>query len=308
MNAKHKLGALATVSIVAAGAAWLALSPGAGNPPAPAQAAGGGYFAFVRSMEGTKPDGTVRQDSADQLVVDAELAHLFDYYLAGLGETSLASVRAEIERELDKRLRPASARQARALLAHYLDYKRALADLEKTLPHSGHLAVDARARLDGMRTLRRQHFTAGEIAGLFGAADLDAEDTIARLELASDQRLNEAERARRLAELDARMPAALREQREAPLRIVRLEENVAARRAQGADDNEIYRLRAAALDTSAAARLAEVDREEAAWQRRMQTYLAERKQLLASGNANAAEALRNAHFSPEEQRRLGAYE
>ncbi|MBY0238110.1 MAG: lipase chaperone [Burkholderiaceae bacterium] len=283
---------------------------GAEAPPVAPPAPGGErYFAFVRSMQGTTPDGAVKHDGADALVVDAELGHLFEYYLAGLGEASLDAVRAEAARELDKRLRPAAATEARRLLDAYLAYKRALADVERHLRPAGKLAQDARARHDAMLALRRQYFTPKEAAGLFGATDAYAEDTIARLELDAERSLSAPQRALKLAELDARLPPQLREQRDAPLRIVRLEEQVAQRRAQGADDNEIYRLRAATLDTSAAARMADVDREEAAWQRRMQSYLAERKQLIAqAGDAQAEQTLRNAHFSPEEQRRLGAYE
>jgi len=287
---------------------WLAANNEA-PPPAPEAAGGERYFAFVRSMEGTTPDGVLKQDGADALVVDAELGHLFDYYLAGLGETSLEAVRAEAARELDKRLRPAAASEARRLLGVYIDYKRALAGLERNLRPAGNLAKDARTRHEAMLALRRQYFTPREAAGLFGEADAFAADTIARLELDADRALPAPDRARKLAELDARLPPHLREQRDAPLRIVRLEEQVAQRRAEGFDDNDIYRLRAAALDTSAAARMAEVDRDEAAWRRRMQTYLAERKQLIAqAGDAQAEQRLRNAHFSADEQRRLGAYE
>lgn len=310
MNAKtNRAAVLAGLIATAMLGGWL-YGGAEAPPPAPAAAATDErYFAFVRSMEGTAPDGNVKQDSADTLVVDGELGHLFDYYLAGLGETSLDAVRAEAGRELDKRLRPAAAAQARRLLAAYIDYKRALAGLERNLRPVGNLAKDTRARHDAMLALRRQFFSPQESTGLFGAADALAEDTIARLELDNERQLSAPERARKLAELDARLPQHLREQRDAPLRIVRLEEQVAQRRAQGADDNDIYRLRAAALDTSAAARMAEVDRDEAAWQRRMQSYLAERKQLLAqAGDAQAEQTLRNAHFSRDEQRRLGAYE
>jgi lipase chaperone LimK len=84
--------------------------------PAPAPAAPD-PFAFVRSMEGTRPDGDIRQDAAGQLVVDAELGHLFDYYLAGLGEKDLGAIRMAIERELDRRLAAPAAVQAKRLLA-----------------------------------------------------------------------------------------------------------------------------------------------------------------------------------------------
>lgn len=309
MNAKHNRAALVAGIIATAMLGGWLYGGGEAPPLAPTAAGGERYFAFVRSMDGTTPDGALKQDGADALVVDAELGHLFDYYLAALGETSLEAVRAEAARELDRRLRPAAAAEARRLLAAYIEYKRALAGVERNLRPVGNLAKDARARHDAMLALRGQYFTPKQAAGLFGESDAYAADTIARLELDADRGQPAPERARKLAELDARLPAHLREQRDAPLRIVRLEEQVAQRRAEGADDNDIYRLRAAALDTNAAARMAEVDREEAAWQRRMQTYLAKRKQLLAhSSDAQAEQTLRNAHFSPDEQRRLGAYE
>jgi lipase chaperone LimK len=50
-----------------------------------------------------------RANANDQLEVNAELAYLFDYYLAGLGERPLDAIRTQIIRELERRLRPAPA-------------------------------------------------------------------------------------------------------------------------------------------------------------------------------------------------------
>ncbi|HWW69387.1 MAG TPA: lipase chaperone, partial [Duganella sp.] len=125
------------------GAGKVAQPPPQASPPKP----GPGLFAFVPSMEGTRPDGDLRTLPGEQLVVDAELAHLFDYYLAGLGEKDLDAIRSEIERELDRRLKPGPARQAKQLLASYLSYKQALAGIESTLPPAGDMAQAARARL-----------------------------------------------------------------------------------------------------------------------------------------------------------------
>eukprot|EP01034_Spumella_vulgaris_P022448 gene22446-28573_t len=196
------------------------------------------------------------------------------------------------------------------LLVHGLQ-QRALADAESRLPSTADMAAGARARLAAMQQLRPQYFTPQQIAGLFGGADAQAADTIARLELAADRSLSETERKARTAALDGQLPPALREQRAAPARVLRLEESVQQLRAQGAGDNEIYRLRSAALSPEAASRLAEVDRENADWQRRIALYQAARRQLAAAtaGDSPArAQALRDAYFKPEEQRRLGAYE
>ncbi len=128
MHAKWIIGAS-----LAALALYLVLRPG--EPPAPPpEKPEPDLFAFVRSMEGTRPDGKVTVAAGEKLVVDAELGHLFDYYLAGLGEKPLAAIRSQIEAELDKRLSAAPAREAKRLLAAYLAYKQALAGAEQALP------------------------------------------------------------------------------------------------------------------------------------------------------------------------------
>jgi len=301
-----RIGVLAAV----VGAAMLVL---ARPEPEPARLtpAEPNYFAFVRSMEGTRPDGEIRQNAADQLVVNAELGRLFDYYLAGLGEKPLEAIRFEIARELDRRLQPAAAAQARQLLENYLRYKRALVDVERGLPPAASAAAGARQRLEAMQRLRRDYFSEEEIAGLFGAGDEYDSDAVARLEIASDARLTPDQRKQKLAALDARLPVSVREDRDAPTRVLRLEESVQQARAGGADDNEVYRMRAAAFSPAAAARLADVDREEADWQRRIVAYQAQRKQLLGAAappSEAALQQLRDAGFSPDEQKRLGAYE
>ena len=314
MNAKKlKLGLLALAACGGAALVWMMAR--AEREPAHLTAAEPNYFAFVRSMEGTRPDGDIRQDAADQLVVNAELGHLFDYYLAGLGEQSLAAIQAEIGRELDRRLRPSAAAQAKLLLEHYLQYKRALVDVERGLtpadaPASAPAAA-ARQRLEAMQRLRHDYFTEQEITGLF--ADSDAYDSaaIARMEIMADTSLTPEQRKQKLAALDARLPASVREDREAPTRVLRLEESVQQARAKGADDNEVYRLRAAALSPAAAARLADLDREQADWKRRISDYQAQRKQLMngpAAPSEAALQQLRDAGFTPDEQKRLAAYE
>ena len=264
-------------------------------------------FAFVRSMEGTKPDGEVRQSVEGELVIDAELGHLFDYYLAGMGEKDLAAIRSQIERELERRLKPGAAAQARRLLGSYLDYKRALAGLELSLKDTGELGKSARARMEAMHKLRAGFFTPSEIAGLFGFSDAYDLDALRRLEISTDPKLSEPQRAAQLADLDRKLSPAMREEREAPSRVIRTEESVLKMREQGASDDDVYRLRAAAFSTEGASRLAELDRDEAAWKARIKAYQGARAAVPAGAEA-ALQQLRDQHFNPEEQRRLGAYE
>lgn len=272
-------------------------------------------FSFVKSMEGTRPDGNITISPDDQLVVDAELPRMFDYYLAALGEKSLDEIRTEIERQLDQRLKPNAASQAKRLLARYLDYKHDLVTVEKDLQAgvAGN-GIDAiKVRLEAIRQSRLRFFSPEEVQAMFGLEDAYDRYNVERYEIAQDEALTDEQKKEKLVALDAAMPPELRNEQEAPLAVVKLEETVQQMRANGASDDDVYRMRAAALNPEAAARLSEVDREEAAWKSRIADYLAERSKLLnaylADADRQAAiQQLRDSRFTQQEQNRLPAYE
>ncbi len=299
MQARTSLAASAALACVIGALLMLTSRPGEAelSKPAPRQAA------FVRSMEGTAPDGRLTVAADDALVIDAELTRLFDYYLAGQGEKSLADIRLETERELERRLKPQAAQQAKRLLAAYWRYKEALGELEASLPKTKGAAAALRQRMAARQHLRSRYFTGSEIAGLFAFDDAYDLDAVARLEIHQDPTLSDAQKQQKLAAQDAALSPALREEREAPRRILLLEETAASMRAQGASDDDLYRLRAASLNPEAATRLAQLDHEEAAWKARIASYRARR-----TADPVALQALRNELFTPQEQLRLRAYE
>ncbi len=269
--------------------------------------------AFVRSMEGTKPDGALKVSASDGLVVDAELAHLFDYYLSALGEKSLDAIKIETERELDRKLSPKAAAAAKRLFQNYLDYKRELVDVEKNAKPGASQAANMRARFDAMQKVRSKYFNASENSGLFALNDARDLDSIARFEVTENAKLDASQKQEQLAKLDANLPPQLREEREAPLKVAKVEEQVTQLRAKGGSDQDVYQLRAKAFSPEAAARLADVDREEAQWQARIANYLAQRQQVVQNTpnlqqQQQAIANLRAQQFSAEEQLRLPAYE
>lgn len=103
-----------------------------------------------------------------------------------------------------------------------------------------------------------------------------------------------------------------------PTTLAQMEREVHALRQQGADEQAVYRLRARRVNAQMAAQLAEREQAEAAWQRRVQAYRAERDLLAPSGNDGgggvagppdvlAAQArLRAQHFAPDELMQLDA--
>jgi len=302
-----------TILLLLAAAAGIAIYTGWHQPaPAPALTAAlrTDPLAFVPSMLGTRPDGQLRQQGPEQLVLTPELVYLFDYYLAAQGEKPLDAIRAEIRRELERRLQGKAVTEAWRLLDAYMGYKRALADVEAGLPAGANPVQAARQRLLAMQRARSAYFSAAESAALFSASDAYDEDALARMEISSERGLTEAQRQQRWQALDAKLTPAQREERAAPARVLALEQAVAQARGHGADDNEIYRLRAATFSPAAADRLAELDKEEADWQRRIASYQAKRRVLIDQGrnNGDAVQQLRDASFSAAEQLRLGAYE
>jgi lipase chaperone LimK len=280
---------------------------------------------FARSLEGTEPDGSLRffanlPASATVNVADLPneaLKRMFDYYLSALGEADEASVLQQIGLEIDKNLSGAHARAARQLLGKYVGYKKALADLEQGLGRDGQTSeggIDSiRKRFEGMRQLREKFFDPREHSEMFGFEEAYDRVALSQLEITQNGQLSDAQKAARLSALQANMPAAVKADLDAPRQVARLQDKVAQLREQGASDDEIYRLRAQTFTPEAAARLADVDREEAAWQNRVGQYQAARQQILTSIDSPSQQQeallqLQLKQFSPQERPRLKAYE
>lgn len=272
-------------------------------------------FAFVKSMEGTTSDGNIVQNTNGELLVDMQLRLMFDYYLAATGEKSLHDIVLEIGKELDKKINPKAALEAKNLLSRYIRYKEALAEIEKKSAEVlGNATAAIRQRQLTMQETRENFFNAKESNALFGFDDAYDMDAISRLEISQNTALTDVQKREKIKALDMAMSPALREAKEAPYQVVRLEEYAKELRAHGASEDEVYRMRAAATTPEAAARLAELDREESQWKIRMTGYLNEKNQLnhLAGTKEEdklmALQQIRDQRFTKEEQKRLPAYE
>ncbi|HEY5801785.1 MAG TPA: lipase secretion chaperone [Burkholderiaceae bacterium] len=192
------------------------------------------------------------------------------------------------------------------LAARFRAYRQALAALAgRTPPATG--AESLRARLHAARQLRGRYFEAAECAALFGLRDAYDDDALARHAIASDTSASAEQQRARLAALDAARPSVLREEHEAPRAVLALESDVASLRRTGAGEDAVFRLRAQRASPDAAARLAVLDGEEAAWRQRIARYRTG-KAALPPGDAAALRALQSRAFTADEQRRLQAYD
>lgn len=281
--------------------------------------------AFVRSLEGTQPDGrlhffanlptTASVTSAD--LPNLALKRMFDYYLSALGEADETAILRQIGQEIDKNMSGTYAAAAWALLNKYVAYKKSLSELEKSLaekdPTDPAGVGKLRTRFEAMRQLREKYFDLNEQDQMFGFDDAYNGVALAQLEISLNTALTPAQKEQQLQALQSSLPAQVKAELDAPRQVAQIQNKVDALRAEGASDDEIYRLRAQTFSPEAAARLAEVDRQEAAWQQRIAQFQAERqriRQTIKSPTEQQAalQALVRQQFSDQERPRLIAYE
>lgn len=309
------------LALVAGG--WMVWQGGSGPEVTPAQPAPAASRSvpFVRSMQDTVPDGDLQSMQSGQsagasgTLAYGELKRLFDYYLSAVGEQSIAAITQHVRSELERRLPAPQAQKAQRLFALYIEFKRELVELDSKPELAGNGVPAIRKRMLAMQDLRARYFSNDETQGMFGFDDAYDMDAVARLEISQNPALSELQKKQQLAALDTAMPAALLREREASHVVVRVEQQAQELRSRGASEDDIYRMRAKEFDPQAAARLADVDREEAVWKGRVARYLDERSKLLKS-KTNTTESERQASllqlqqsaFTEEERPRLAAYE
>ena len=260
--------------------------------------------ALPASLEGPEADGAVTADAAGHLVVDLELRRLFDHFLIASGEEPLSTIRARIVAALRARLPATAAGEAIAILDRYLAYR----DAARTLVPP----TDPAAGLDQVHDLRARMFTPDVARAFFADEEAATYAALARRAVQLDPGLSPDERDRRLAALDAQLPAAVREARAAATAPIDELAREQAMRAAGASDQQIAAARTAALGADAAARLAELDRSRADWDARLARFRAARAALLADPQLDDAErgrrivALLDSSFSAAERIRVEA--
>src|SRR5512140_688446 len=261
--------------------------------------------ALPASLEGTEADGVLEADAAGHLVITIELRRLFDHFLAASGEEPVATMRARIIAVLRARLPATAAAEAIEILDRYLAYRDAA---RRLVPPS----ADPAAGLDQVHDLRGKMFSPAVVKAFFADEEAATYAALARRDVLADTTLSPAERERRLAEIDARTPAAEREARAAAMAPLNEMNRETALRASGASDQQIAAARTAAFGPEAAARLADLDRAHAAWDARLAQFRAERAALLADPRLDDAERGRRIDdllarsFTPPERIRVEA--
>ncbi len=254
------------------------------------------------SLRGTQSDGGVRFDSKGLPITDAELRRHFDWYLAAIGEQELPAIRARLLRDLSLRMNPAQVAAITAWFDRYVAYQRASTQLAGI--------ADLRQRLDAIHALRKRLLGEAAANGFFGEEENEALRVLALKQAQADPDLSAAERQAMQQGLEAGSPGYAEAVRESELR-QQLGQLDAALDRQGASAAERHAERSALLGAEAADRFAELDRQRADWNARLQAYSRQRAALLSRSGLNEhqrqleSQRLLSA-FSAAEQRRIAA--
>jgi lipase chaperone LimK len=261
------------------------------------------------SLQGASHGVTLRADAQGNLVLQADLLHLFDFYLAGREEEGLDKVLTRIHQDLAAQLKGNALDQARDLLSRYVDYRIALQNLPEA--DSSMDAGALRQRLDALNATRQQYFSAEEYALFFANENAENEYMVQRLALGQQSGLSEEQRQQAVAELELQLPDEVRETRAASTRQGELYATTQAMLERGASAEEIRQVREQALGSEAANALAELDRQQAAWKQRLADYASERNRLRAAGLSDtelqsAVAELQASRFDERERMRVQA--
>lgn len=260
------------------------------------------------SLRDSEVDGALAVDAAGRFVPHPSALALFDYYLSASGEEPLAVIRARIVQHARESLPPAAAAEAEALLDTYLRYR----DEMRALTSEGRAPADLERRLQWIREERRRIFGASLAEVLFGEEERVVAVDLERRRVLQDTALSPEEKTRRLAGLEAELPGDVRESRARAAALVRSNAEVSALRASGAGEAAVFAAREREFGTEAAVRLADLDRENEAWEERLAAWRQERAALLADTELAAAErdarveALLAERFDAQERLRVRA--
>lgn len=248
--------------------------------------------AFSPSLVGTEPDGYFSVDKNGNLKVTRGTRDLFDYYFSTIGERSLADITEHIEQHARQSLPPSAANQAMNLLHDYMDYHRATEqymqqDLDPEQRENYSLALES-AFLKLM-DLRRQYFSSDTAEAFFGTEEAYGQYVLKRLRLSENVDLSEPERAQQMALLEQSAPKAITDTKNRTSGQVEMMQRIDSVRRQGGSENAIQQIRREYVGEEEARRLAEIDADNAAWEKQYSQYAAERKQLMESSGLSGAD-------------------
>lgn len=274
-----------------------------------------------RSLQGTDVDGEIIIDENKQLVVTEGLRRLFDYFLSALGEEEEAVIYARVESYIRSHTPEPAASQAVTIFEQYVAYLKAIPTIENRYGNlqlqatkTGELDLNVVAQQkQDVAKLRQQHFDKETIKAFFGAEDEYDDYSLAMVKINQDKQLSDAQKEAARQDYISRMPDnAIKTNIAQQANLNELITRTEQMQAKGATAEELYNMRRELVGAPAAARLAQVDQQDADFDQRFKQYQTQKQQLL-SQNADKVQAqtqinqIEQQLFNETERKRLAGY-
>lgn len=234
--------------------------------------------------------------------LDAGLRHRLEDLLLEAGEAATpAALKQRLASVVPRYFQPADAVRAQALLERYVDYRVALGALKPPADSGDPQAL--RAAIDARQRVREQHFTAEEYRALFAQEEELDRYTLARLEIERNASLTQEQKKAALRDAEHELGADQRAARVDSVAHMGVAAQTAGFDARGVGEHERYAQRQAQYGDAAARQLAQLDRQEQDWQRRLDDYAGAQARKM---QPSELQQLRQQLFSAEEQLRIEA--
>jgi lipase chaperone LimK len=243
------------------------------------------------SLQGTEVNGELAVDTWGNLIVSHAVRQLFDYFLSADGEEDQAM--------LVQRIRA---------------YVQALQTIPAVVGDPLKELAQVRQQKQQVADLRAQHFDPLTSEAFFGAEDAYDQYTLARLDVLNDPQLSPTEKAKRIGAIMATLAPQMQDDLKAINQYQDLTALTSEWKAQSGSAQALRQLRESVVGVAATDRLETLDQEVAAWDQRVNGYLAQRdalqKQtsLAKTDQQHAIEQLKQRLFSAQEQVRIDALE
>lgn len=274
-----------------------------------------------RSLQGTDVDGEIIIDENRQLVVTEGLRRLFDYFLSALGEENEAVIYTRVETYIRSHTPEPAASQAVTIFDQYIAYLKAIPEIEKRYGNlqlqatqSGELDLNmVTQQKQDVAKLRQQHFNSETIRAFFGTEDEYDDYSMEMVRINQNQQLSDAQKEAMRQDYISRMPDnATKANIEQQANLGKLIERTEQMKAQGASPEALYNMRRELVGAPAAARLAQVDIEDANFDKRFTQYQTQKQRLLSQTTdkqqaQTQINQLAQQLFSDTERQRLAGY-
>lgn len=262
---------------------------------------------LAASLRGTEIDCPLQVDKAGQLILSIGIRNCFDYFFSSLGEKTEAQLISDINQYLHATLPLPAATYAGKLLNQYVAYKHALQKLQPEQQAKTLTADSYQQIVNSMRDLQRQFFTPAEIDALFASEMAFNQFNIEQMKIHANKALSTQEKAAKVAALIDQLPPELADGIRPSMQYTELQQLTKEIQDKGGSPAELRAMRESLVGAAAADRLEQVDKEEAAWNSQVNSYLTQRDQIKNSGmddisKQQAMTALRERTFNNNEDR------